>query len=178
MNRLFVVLRYELPLYLVLRLTNWLPDYLMFIEFRGFLVSFCIKSCGNRLRVQRNVSISSPNCLLIGSKVTIAYGCWLSAPGIIEIEDNCGLSPYVCLSSTGFQYEEGKPPIPVTGKIVIKEGAWVGAHSTILKDVIIGEKAIIAANSLVNRNIPRYSVYGGSPIKRIVQRVIIEDGKN
>ena len=178
MRRLFVLLRYDFPLYLVLRLTNWLPDFMLFMELRGFLVSFFVKSCGKRLRMQRNVSISSPECLTIGNKVTMSYGVWLSSPGTIEIHDNCGLSPYVCLVTTGFEYEEGKAPIPVKGKIVLQEGVWIGAHSTILKDVSIGEKSIITANSLVNRNIPKFSVYGGSPIKKIVQRVIIEHGKN
>ncbi|MCF8341867.1 MAG: acyltransferase [Chitinophagaceae bacterium] len=175
---IFSFFRYDLPLFIVLRLTNWFPEYLTFIELRGYLCSFFIKSCGKRLRIQRNVSISSPNNLFIGDKVTIAYGCWISAGDKIELQNSCGLSPYVCLASGGFEYEEGKAPIAIQGPITVEEGVWIGANTTVILNSKICKNSIIAANSLVNRRIPPNSVYGGNPIKKISDRIIISEGKN
>jgi acetyltransferase-like isoleucine patch superfamily enzyme len=51
--------------------------------------------------------------------------------------------------------------------IVIGEGAWVGAHATLLSGAVIGRGAVIGASSLVNKEIPPYAVAVGSPAKII-----------
>jgi maltose O-acetyltransferase len=51
------------------------------------------------------------------------------------------------------------------GKIVIEKRAYVGTGSVILPGVVIGERSIVGACSLVNKNIPPDEVWGGVPIK-------------
>lgn len=51
--------------------------------------------------------------------------------------------------------------------IVLGEGAWVGADTTLLSGAIIGRGAVIGASSLVNKEIPPYAVAVGSPAKII-----------
>jgi len=52
-------------------------------------------------------------------------------------------------------------------RIVIEDNVWVGSHSVILKGVIIGKNAIIAAGSVVNCSIPPAELWGGVPAKFI-----------
>lgn len=54
-----------------------------------------------------------------------------------------------------------------TGRIEIKEGAFIGVNSIILPGVRIGKCAIIAAGSVVTRNVPDYAIAGGNPAKII-----------
>lgn len=49
--------------------------------------------------------------------------------------------------------------------ILIKNGAWIGGHCIILKGVTIGENAVVAAGSVVTRDIPDNEIWGGNPIK-------------
>lgn len=53
------------------------------------------------------------------------------------------------------------------GKIVIKNDAWIGTGAVILPDIVIGEGAIVGANSVVTKNVPDYTVVGGVPAKKI-----------
>lgn len=53
------------------------------------------------------------------------------------------------------------------GKVIIKRQAYIGVNSVILPGVVIGEKSIVAANSLVNKNIPPNEVWGGVPVHKI-----------
>ena len=53
------------------------------------------------------------------------------------------------------------------GKIVIKENARIGTHSTIMPGVTIGKNSVIGAHSFVNKDVPDNSVAYGSPIKVI-----------
>lgn len=55
-------------------------------------------------------------------------------------------------------------------KIVIDEDTWIGYGSIILSGVKIGRGTIIAAGSVVTRNIPEYSIAGGNPCKVIKTR--------
>ena len=51
--------------------------------------------------------------------------------------------------------------------IVIKKNAWIGAASTILPGVTIGENAVIAAGSVVTKNVPNNTMFAGIPAKFI-----------
>lgn len=53
------------------------------------------------------------------------------------------------------------------GKVVIGNNVWIGDKATILPGVTIGDGAIIAANSVVTKDVPAYSVVGGIPAKII-----------
>lgn len=54
--------------------------------------------------------------------------------------------------------------------IILKGDNWVGANSTILKGVTVGEGAVIAAGSLVTQDVPDYAIVGGVPAKVLKYR--------
>jgi acetyltransferase-like isoleucine patch superfamily enzyme len=56
------------------------------------------------------------------------------------------------------------------GNVVIGNDVWIGYGVTILSGVTIGDGAVIAAFSLVSKNVPPYTVVGGNPAKIIRQR--------
>ena len=58
--------------------------------------------------------------------------------------------------------------------VVIGNDVWVGANTTILNGVHIGDGAIIAAGSVVVRDVPAYTVVGGVPAKEIKKRFTSE----
>ena len=49
--------------------------------------------------------------------------------------------------------------------IVIKKGCWIGQNTVILPGVVIGEQAIIGANSVVTKSVPGKSIAFGNPVK-------------
>lgn len=51
--------------------------------------------------------------------------------------------------------------------ILIKNGAFIGAHCIILKGVTIGEKSVVGAGSVVTQNIPDGEIWAGNPVKFI-----------
>ena len=60
--------------------------------------------------------------------------------------------------------------LPFKGDTVIGNDVWIGRESVILPGVEIGDGAIIAAYSVVAKNVPAYSVAGGNPAKTIKSR--------
>ncbi len=61
-----------------------------------------------------------------------------------------------------------------TVPVRIENGSWIGARAIILKGVTVGEGAVVAAGSVVTRNVPPYTVVAGNPAK--VVRDIEHDG--
>lgn len=58
-------------------------------------------------------------------------------------------------------------PTTSKGRVVIGNNVWIGDKATILPGVTIGDGAIIAANAVVTKDVPQYSVVGGNPAKVI-----------
>jgi acetyltransferase-like isoleucine patch superfamily enzyme len=58
-----------------------------------------------------------------------------------------------------------------SGKILVKEKAWIGFNSIIIKGVTIGKGAIVASGSVVTKDVPDYAIVAGNPaeIKRYVK---------
>lgn len=56
------------------------------------------------------------------------------------------------------------------GDIVVEDDVWIGYRSTILSGVRIGQGAIVAAGSIVTKDVPPYAIVGGNPAKVIKYR--------
>lgn len=54
-------------------------------------------------------------------------------------------------------------PLYSKGPVVIEDNVWIGEKATILPNVTIGHGAIIAANSVVTKNVPAYTIVAGNP---------------
>jgi len=56
------------------------------------------------------------------------------------------------------------------GDIIVGNDVWIGYESTIMAGVTIGDGAIIAARSIVTKDVPPYTIVGGTPAKQIRKR--------
>lgn len=64
--------------------------------------------------------------------------------------------------------------LPLKGDTIVGNDVWIGQNVTVMPGVHIGDGAIIAANSVVTRDIPAYCVAGGNPC-RVIRRRFDED---
>lgn len=103
------------------------------------------------------------NEVYIGNNVTIKSGVYLW-DGII-IYDNVFIGPNV--SFTNDKYPKSKIYPEKFQKIIIKNGASIGAGSIILGGITIGENSLIGAGSLVTKDVPDNVIVYGSPAKII-----------
>lgn len=109
----------------------------------------------------------------IGENTTIGYHNFIFSSEKIVVGDNCLIAPFVYIVDSNHQYKKDKlinlQP-NVTSPIIIGNDVWIASNVTILKGVTIGEGAVVAANSVVNKDIPPYSIFGGTPARKIGER--------
>ena len=104
----------------------------------------------------------------IGNNVGISHAI-LCARDAIIIEDNVLLGGGVKIYDNDFhaiEYQnriENQDDYIRRAKVIIKEGAFIGAHSIVLKGAVIGRHAVVGAGSVVAKNIPDGEVWAGNP---------------
>lgn len=133
------------------------------------MASFFLKRCGRNLRLGRNISFYSPGNISIGNDVYIAYGCWFLGAEEILVEDEVMFGPYCVIADSNHTFLNGSYRYgpPKNGMIKFGAGGWIGAHSTILLNSIIGKGVLVAANSVVNNSIEDFEIVGGVPARKL-----------
>lgn len=126
---------------------------------------FCVifPNCviGENCNICANVLIE--NDVIIGNNVTIKSGVQLWDG--VEIEDNVFIGPNVTFTNDLYPKSGNKEYLMMKTKIC--RGASVGANSTILPGVTIGENSLVGAGSVVTKNIPANELWLGNPAKFI-----------
>ena len=90
----------------------------------------------------------------------------------VTIGRNVLISDRVFIGDADHNYDDDNKPIikqgdSFKGGVTLKDGCWVGIGAVILPNVTIGRNAVIAANSVVTKNVPDFTVVGGIPAKII-----------
>ena len=107
------------------------------------------------------------------------FGAWnhITATNKIQIGNNLLTGKWVTITDnshgeTNFETLQMPPimrPITSKGPVIIGNNVWIGDKVTILPGVTVGDGAIIAANAVVTKDVPAYSVAAGNPAKIIKQ---------
>lgn len=110
------------------------------------------------------------NDVIVGDNVTIKSGVQLWDG--VRIEDNVFIGPNVTFTndllprSMNRNYE--------CKRITLRKGCSIGANTTLLAGIEIGEYAMIGAGSVVTKNIPPYTLWYGNPA--VCKGIITKEG--
>ncbi len=124
---------------------------------------------GNNCNINCNVFIE--NDVIIGDNVTVKPGVQLWDG--LRIENNVFIGPNVTF--TNDLVPRSKQYLEEFIQTFIKEGASIGANSTIVAGNTIGRFALIGAGSVVTKSIPDFSLWFGNPAKH--KGYITKEGK-
>lgn len=137
---------------------------------------------GNRVTIGKHAIIRPSNIyggaigagLKVGDHSNIGPFAYIGCSGFISIGNNVMISPRVSIYAENHVFdnpeilmkEQGVTQAPV----IIEDDCWIASNSIILAGVTIGKGSVIAAGSVVTKDIPPYSVAAGVPAKVIKQR--------
>lgn len=103
----------------------------------------------------------------LGKDVFINTACTFIDRGGITLEDHVLLGPNVNLITTNHAFNPADRRSTISKPIRVCENAWIGACAIILPGVTIGRNAVVAAGSVVTKDVSAESVVGGNPAKFI-----------
>lgn len=115
---------------------------------------------GAKLDIGNNVGISNSiiycaNNIIIGNNVSIGGGCKIFDTDFHAMNSNIRRTKREILNEI-----KTKP-------IIIKNNAWIGGYTIMLKGVVIGENSVIGAGSVVTTNVPDNEMWAGNPARFI-----------
>lgn len=182
------------------RISNYIISYMKTIAkllllfryiFRGVInrfLSFFLKkimlSCGKNVRFSAITSDITYSNISIGNDVYIGpNACLVATESKIYIGNKVLFGPHVTIVGGDhrifdvgmfiYDIKEKQPGDDID--VIIEDDVWIGTNVTILKGVRIGRGSVVAAGSVVVRDVQPYSIVGGVPSKVLKYRFNIEE---
>ena len=173
----------------IMKILHWI---MLIIKLKLYNVKYGKNIRGNRIYIKNEGSIALGDNVSLNSypggelyktglqtyckkaKIFIGSNCNLNGTMIhcrehVKIGDYCMFGPGTVLCDNDSHRNSidiaARRKAPESDPIVIQKNVWIGMNSLILKGVTIGENAIIAAHTVVTKNVPRNTLVGGNPVR-------------
>lgn len=114
---------------------------------------------GNNTSIRSYVSIRCSNSITIGSNVIFSFNI------VVTDNNNHPLHPEdrLAMIKSGMSTEFWSLKHSLNAPVIIGDNVWIGQNSFILKGVSIGNNSIVAAATVVTKNVPENSICAGNP---------------
>lgn len=139
-------------------------------EVRALLSRLIGKSVDETVTVFPPLSSDFGRNITLGKRVFINAGCKFQDQGGISIGDDCLIGHNVVIATLNHDLAASRRADMHPAPVVIGRNVWIGANATILAGVTIGDDAVVAAASVVTKDVPARSIVVGSPA-RVVRSV-------
>ncbi|NEU14578.1 acyltransferase [Methylobacterium sp. BTF04] len=130
------------------------------------------KMCG--IKVGKHTSVHwgcffTGNNIIIDDNSVINRFCYVDGRGPLYIGKNVNISHYTIIHT--LTHVTNSPSFHAIAKpVALMDHCWIGARAIILPGVTVGEGSVVAAGSVVVKDVPPYTIVGGNPAKIIGQR--------
>ena len=129
---------------------------------------------GDRTALAKGASLfSNRGTLRVGRRGHIGIGAVIVARESVVIGDDVLIAEYVSIRDQDHDIE-GAAAANVSGyrtaPVTIGNDVWIGAKATVLRGVMIGDRAVVAAGAVVNRDVASGTIVGGVPARVIGHR--------
>lgn len=153
---------------------TYFPGGKIFSSIRVWFGRFFLKSCGQHVKISARVFFGNGRDVEIGDHVDINERCRIRN---VKIGNYVMIAPEVIILASGHHTSDVNTPMIFQApryypQTVIEDDVWIGARVLILPGRCIGKGSIVAAGSVVVKDVEAYSVVGGNPARVIKSRKI------
>ena len=103
--------------------------------------------------------------IALGKRIFINSGCKFQDQGGVVIGDDSLIGHNVVLATLNHDLSPSRRADMHPAPIVIGRNVWIGSNATILPGVTVGDNAVVAAASVVTKDVPANAVVVGSPAR-------------
>ncbi|MCO5279268.1 MAG: acyltransferase [Saprospiraceae bacterium] len=129
---------------------------------------------GKHITFYPGIKINPAFNIKLGNHVDLAWGVIITTKGSVEIGDRSLIGYGTLISSANHVIPSNRARIFEAGhspkKVVIENDVWIGANCVIVAGVHIGEGAVVAAGSVVTKDVEAFTIVAGVPAKLVKYR--------
>jgi acetyltransferase-like isoleucine patch superfamily enzyme len=103
----------------------------------------------------------------VGRNVFVNQNCTFYDLGGLDIADDVMIGPNVSIITAGHPLEPSQRRSTIGKPIAIEKNVWIAAGATIIGGVTVGENSVVAAGSVVTKDVPPNTLVGGNPARVI-----------
>ena len=103
--------------------------------------------------------------ITLGKRIFINSGCKFQDQGGVAIGDDCLIGHNTVLATLNHDLEPSRRADMHPAPITIGRNVWIGSNATVLPGVTIGDNAVVAAASVVTKDVPENAIVVGSPAR-------------
>lgn len=125
-----------------------------------------LKRCGRNVGFETGMIVRNPGRVSIGDRCTFSSFVVLDAHDDITIGDDCLFALRVTVSTA--THDHGRDPmnaVTTTRPVVIGNNVWFGVGATVLPGITIGDGAVVGAHALVTKDVPPRAIVVGVPAR-------------
>lgn len=152
---------------------GWIPGRVGRV-LRGQLYRLFMR-CEGPMSISEWTDIRHRSELRVGRRVSMAQGCVLICSGGLTIGSDVMMAPGVHIVTNGHVFDRTDIPMRAQGifekPVTIGDDVWLSANVIVLPGVTVGRGSVIAAGSIVTKDVPEYSIVGGVPARVIRSRL-------
>ncbi|GAB3525638.1 DapH/DapD/GlmU-related protein [Arthrobacter monumenti] len=108
--------------------------------------------------------------IILGERIFINSGCKFQDQGGVVIGDDCLIGHNTVMATLNHDLMPSRRADMHPAPIVVGRNVWIGSNVTVLPGVTISDNAVVAAASVVTRDVPENTIVVGSPA-RVVRSV-------
>ncbi|MGI8634653.1 MAG: WcaF family extracellular polysaccharide biosynthesis acetyltransferase [Segetibacter sp.] len=163
--------KWKIFLWLLVSVLFFDNGFAVFSGFKCFLLRLFGAKVGKRVRIKPFGKIKYPWLLMIGSDVWIGEDVWIDNLGLVVIGDSVCVSQGALLLTGNHNYKTPFFDLMI-GKIILEDGVWIGAKSTVCPGVTCKTHAVLSVSSVASTDLEAFCIYQGVPAKKIRIRTI------
>lgn len=136
---------------------------------RAYLGSY-LAGCGSKTWIQMGCRFLNGRKISLGNNNVINFGCMFDGRKFgIRTGDNVTIGPEASILTLGHE-PQSTDFADRGGDVVIGNFVWIGYRALVMPGVTIGDGAVVAAGSVVTKDVEPYTIVAGVPAKKIGER--------
>lgn len=159
---------------IVMRCVFAFPRFRMCNAIKSMLLRIMGAKVGCSVIYYPGVWIAPGRSLTVGDHVDFAVDVIVTTAGGVEIGDRTLIGYRAQILSANHRIPNGRTAIFSAGhdfgRVVIGKDVWIGANVIVLPGVTIGEGAVVAAGSVVTKDVDRFTIVAGTPARPVRSR--------